>query len=280
MMAACVALCGYARPKKAREPYPRADIKVSYNYHKKFVRGSDGVIETDIPFVLLANATDSKFYCPSSEYKDSLNTTPSGKALARKMLHAAIEKYTETKDRSVMDGVAYRTQLYVFKNRAADRLTLYDYVGLPGHFFYSEPIDKIDWAVTDSVKTILGYECVMATADYHGRRWTAWFAPEIPVQDGPWKLQGLPGLILEAYEPTGQHYFKANGLEASSKEMVPIYNKERYEKISRIEMLRTERNARDNNNALINAEIGLDLGPDTPVTAETRAYDFLETDYH
>ena len=71
----------------------------------------------------------------------------------------------------------------------------------------------------------------MATANYHGRDWTAWFTPDIPLQEGPWKLCGLPGLILEANESTGQHSFIATGLEVSNQEIVPIYPFRQYDKI-------------------------------------------------
>lgn len=273
----CVALGGYAKKKE----YPRSDIKVSYNYHKKYLkRGSDKVSEIDIPFVLLANATESKFFCPSSEYKDSLESTPSGRALYKQMFDAAFKKYWESKDLSDMDGVTYKTQLYVFKSKTDNEYNVYDYVGMPGYFCYREPIDNIPWEISDSTKVILDYECIMATANYHERQWAVWFAPEIPVQDGPWKFCGLPGLILEASEPSGQHYFIADGLEASKEEIVPMYNKKRYEKTSRIEMLKIDRKSRENNMSMINAELGLNLGPDAPVTEETRKYDFLETDYH
>lgn len=50
----------------------------------------------------------------------------------------------------------------------------------------------------DSTADVLGYECVMAESDYHGRRWRAWFSPDLPLPFGPWKLHGLPGLILKA----------------------------------------------------------------------------------
>lgn len=71
-----------ANAKKERE-YPRAKIKVGYNYYNKFLRGNDGVVEKNTPFILLANQEQSKFYCPSTEYRDSLLSTPSGRAKER-----------------------------------------------------------------------------------------------------------------------------------------------------------------------------------------------------
>ncbi|MBD5356784.1 MAG: GLPGLI family protein [Bacteroides sp.] len=50
--------------------------------------------------------------------------------------------------------------------------------------------------MTDTTAFILGYECIMAEIDYHGHHWQAWFSPDIPVNDGPWKVCGLSGLIL------------------------------------------------------------------------------------
>lgn len=264
--------------KKKNQDYPRAEIKVSYNYHYKFWRGSDGVVGKDTPFILLANRDFSKFYCPGTEYRDSLLSTPSGRAKERAMFDAAAAAYAQNRDRSAMDGVVYHSRLYVTKDYAKSVSTTYDQAGLGELGYYDEPFSEIDWhIVEDSTKTVLGYECVMATADYHGRKWTAWFSPEIPVQDGPWKFCGLPGLILEAAEENGHHRFTADGIEQSSQSIYPIYNKD-YEKMGRLDMLRNLRNFRDNNNSIIKASTGgmLDFGPDAPVQTE---YDFLETDY-
>ena len=274
----CMALGIHAKKKHAE--YPHADIKVAYNYHKKSMRGSDGIVERDIPFILLANNNESKFYSPKTEYMDSLQSTSSGKAINDAMLHEAIRKYSETKDRAVMDNVTYKTQLYVFKSKPDNSYNVYDYVGMTGHYTYTEPLEEIIWEVSDSTKSILDYECIMATADYHGRKWTAWFTSEIPVQEGPWKLFGLPGLILETYEASGQHHFLATGVENSRQEIRPVYNPKRYDKTSRIEMLRMSRNAKENGSAMMNAQLDLNLPPDKPMTEELKKYDFLETDYH
>jgi len=75
---------------------------------------------------------------------------------------------------------------------------------------YEEPMGQIEWTlVEECADTICGYPCGKATAIYGGREWTAWYAPDIPVSAGPWKLQGLPGLIMAAKDSEGLHAFTA-----------------------------------------------------------------------
>lgn len=265
--------------KKTKE-YPRAEIKVGYTYHETFVRGSDGIVKRDIPFILLANKEQSKFYNAKTEFKDSLQSTPQGRAVEKQLFNDAIKRYSETRDESAMNAVVYQTFLYIFRSKPDNRMTVYDKAGSLEYGVYTEPLSEIQWEITDSAKTVLGYDCVMATANYHGRDWTVWFAPDIPLQEGPWKMCGLPGLILEASESTGQHSFVATGLEASNQAIVPIYPYQQYDKMSRIEMLRQLRNYRDHGRAIDAASTGLNLGPDYIRTGEEVKIDFLETDYH
>lgn len=67
-------------------------------------------------------------------------------------------------------------------------------------YFITEAIPQIDWKITTDTATLSGVKCQKATALFRGRTWIAWFAPDMPFQSGPWKLHGLPGLILEAYD--------------------------------------------------------------------------------
>ncbi len=266
---------------KEKTEYPRSEIKVEYDYHQKFMRGNEGEIEKNTPFLLLANRNRSKFYCPSTEYRDSLLSTPSGRAKENQMFDAAVAAYVQSRDRSAMDGVVYHSQLYVIKDFVASVSTTYDRAGMGEYGYYDEPFSEIEWEIAeDSTKTILDYQCVLATTDYHGRKWTVWFSPEIPLQDGPWKLCGLPGLIMEAYESSGQHSFVVTGIEACVQNIYPVFNSE-YEKMNRLDMLRAERHYRENSNAMFKAATGYELGGgiDAPITEESRKYDFLETDY-
>lgn len=67
--------------------------------------------------------------------------------------------------------------------------------------------NKIDWKITADKDKVLGYQVQKATASLNGRNWVAWFAPEIPVQDGPYNFFGLPGLIVKIEDTEGDHSF-------------------------------------------------------------------------
>lgn len=60
-----------------------------------------------------------------------------------------------------------------------------------------EESGSINWNITGDTKNIGTFKVLEATTTFRGRNYTAWFAPEIPISDGPWKFHGLPGLILE-----------------------------------------------------------------------------------
>ena len=83
------------------------------------------------------------------------------------------------------------------------QLEYYGYVFL-NYYRYFEPIPQIEWELTDDTEEIMGHECHKATAKWRGREWNAWYS-DIPVDAGPWKFQGLPGLILKVEDTAGDH---------------------------------------------------------------------------
>ena len=62
---------------------------------------------------------------------------------------------------------------------------------------YEETPD-IAWTLTDDTLTVSGYHCQQATATFRSVKWHVWYTEEIPSSAGPWRLRGLPGLIVEA----------------------------------------------------------------------------------
>lgn len=73
----------------------------------------------------------------------------------------------------------------------------------------------LPWNLSDETKKIGEYVCKKANCQFRGRSYTAWFAEEIPIPTGPWKLFGLPGLILEAYDTNMEFYAVAKELKVN-----------------------------------------------------------------
>lgn len=87
--------------------------------------------------------------------------------------------------------------------------------------------------VADSSAVILGYQCSMAVATYKGRTWYAWYAEDIPLDAGPWKLGGLPGLILRAYDAQKHYDFTAAGIVNADPQALIYYKGGKYEPVNR-----------------------------------------------
>lgn len=61
-----------------------------------------------------------------------------------------------------------------------------------------DTLHNLKWELSESNNdsVILGYKCQKATAKFRGRIYEAFFTTEIKTNAGPWKFNGLPGLIL------------------------------------------------------------------------------------
>ena len=103
---------------------------------------------------------------------------------------------------------------FLLENVNANKLSYYGKVSID-KFMYHEEVPHIDWALSDSTKEICGYLCHQATATFRGRNWIAWYC-DIPKSAGPWKLNGLPGLILAAETEDKEHTFSAISVRKSS----------------------------------------------------------------
>ena len=150
---------------------------------------------------------------------------------------------------------------------------------------YEESIDTPRWEITDSVMVIDGINCAKATADYRGRKWTAWFAPEIPFNEGPWKLWGLPGLIVRAYDSRGHYRFEAKSISVMPGGYVDYFDYSARRRL-RTERLRALKEKRKDLQVSIAAQMRQTQIPkeiidkvNVPKILEHRNYDFEETDY-
>lgn len=84
---------------------------------------------------------------------------------------------------------------------------------LINQYLVQEDAPKINWKITHDTTSFSGIHCQKATTHFKGRNWIAWYSTELPFQSGPWKLNGLPGLILEAYDDKKEVQFAFAGIE-------------------------------------------------------------------
>ena len=259
----------------AREPMlDRAYMKCLYRY----VYLNDtltGKTKDDL-LVLQIGTRISKCFSHYSNQVDSLSALPNGDMIIGKMISDAMN------NGEFMRGnyPHKRLKTYIYKNYPEGRMTVTDGLILQD-YRYVDSLHTQTWTMGDSTRDVLGYTCQQATADFRGRRWTAWFAMDIPVSDGPWKLGGLPGLILEAYDEGQQHVFTAVGLERVKDEPV-IFNRsfgdnQKFEQTNRLEFLRSKKKSLMDLNGYIQMETGIDLSQGKP--QKVMRYDLLERDY-
>ncbi|QHS55533.1 GLPGLI family protein [Mucilaginibacter sp. 14171R-50] len=88
---------------------------------------------------------------------------------------------------------------------------------LVNNYLIEEPLPVINWKISADTASFSGLKCQKATGHFAGRDYTAWFCPDLPFHSGPWKLNGLPGLIVEAYDTNKQVVFKFDGMDDASK---------------------------------------------------------------
>lgn len=99
---------------------------------------------------------------------------------------------------------------------------------------YVDALPVIEWQLTDSTKTICEYECKQAVGSVYGRTWTVWYSIELPLNYGPYILNGLPGLIMAARDSEGLFDFKAVGVEnAPGNALVSVYKEDSHQKCTR-----------------------------------------------
>jgi|GEM_PF-1679690 len=96
----------------------------------------------------------------------------------------------------------------IFINKSNSTLQTAARIGFKNYHF-SIPLPAINWKLSTDTKMILGYNCQKAVGDFGGRAFEAWFSPELPYAFGPWKLNGLPGLILAANDSKNELSFLA-----------------------------------------------------------------------
>ena len=171
----------------------------------------------DESMILKVGAKSSSYYSYTRFVTDSLFTEQLKKSAGGPI------RREKTDD----DGIV---TYQIYKNYPTGKVTTLDKIAM-NRFRCEEENEAPVWELMTDTMTILSYPCQKAICNFKGRDYEAWFTPEIPRSEGPWKLHGLPGLILKAADIQGHYTFECTGLVNANEEL--LFGADGYEKISR-----------------------------------------------
>jgi len=131
-----------------------------------------------------------------------------------------------------------RFRFRIYKNFPSNQMTTIDRV-FSYNFKYVQPLRPFTWTLTDEKKEISGFRVQKATTRFGGRYWIAWFAPEIPVSDGPFKFGGLPGLIIFLHDTRNHYVFEMVSMNLNTNRKVE-FPERNYIKTTKRDFLRAQ----------------------------------------
>ncbi len=112
---------------------------------------------------------------------------------------------TRNFDRTQMQNLRSNMQFTIEKDVTNQSLVYKARIGRDNYSYAETPV--FEWKILPETVKIGDYQTQKAETKFGGRTWYAWFTQEIPLQDGPYKFSGLPGLIVKVQDEKGDYSF-------------------------------------------------------------------------
>lgn len=193
-----------------------------------------------IQAILYSNEVNSWFTSEGNFKRDSLST------LVKNGKVSPYNAINEMRKFGKIDGYKFT----VSKNYDTKETVLYDKIATQRYKYIDNA--SFDWEIGTETRMILDYNCQIATLNFGGRSYVAWFTNEIPISDGPFLFEGLPGLIVSIQDTKNHHKFELISFRIdetySNNE---LYQNELYVKTTKAEFLRTKKRYFENPDAFM-----------------------------
>ncbi|WP_307984276.1 GLPGLI family protein [Bacteroides pyogenes] len=160
-----------------------------------------------------------------------------------------------TRNIPIYQGLASPEDIY--KNHPKGKMTVSYRTFMTGPVLkYEEPMPTFKWELLSDRKTLLNYQCQKSVCTFRGRTYIAWFTPEIPLSEGPWKFHGLPGLILQVSDDKNEFEYQCIGIQKLKKKQPIKYWKWDYQSSTREKMRPFIKNMHERPNAFFKSVTG------------------------
>jgi len=180
----------------------------------------------------------SRFYDPARLTRDSVVSNLFNPANQSSVKAVNIFRGESSKQVTEMPGTVGSNntegESYQILKDKKGNVTVLDYVSnMSPKLLFEDNLGKLNWQLEEGTDTIATYVCQKANLKFRGRNYTAWFAPDVPVNDGPWKFSGLPGLILKIEDTDQLYSFTLIGMIQPKNPLPITIEKSDYLKITR-----------------------------------------------
>ena len=208
--------------KVHQECIDTANLVVAYDYECR-TQDADGKAVTDrMKLCLLVGRHCTRCF-PYRKFRKEREWAEGKKQFAADFLQMNKREYMEGYDfideLPLLRAESFCFMPQVWTDYPEGQVTVRDAIP-PSIYETQEKRKPIKWTLNDSTLTVAGYLCKTAVCQLHGRKWTVRYAEDIPSTAGPWKLCGLPGLIVEAVSDDGIHRFTLTDLQHAT---APIF---------------------------------------------------------
>ena len=124
----------------------------------------------------------------------------------------ATDSIQKIREFNISDMLLYRSPYDYLVKKDFDKNEITFVYKIGKELYAIKESNELMWEFTSEKKLINGYDCKKALVTYYGRQWIAWYTTKIPINAGPYKFNGLPGLILEIHDSENIFNFKAGNI--------------------------------------------------------------------
>ena len=172
--------------------------RLSYEY--SFVLDSTNQADLQKELIVLdVNPDGSEFYSYELFKSDSIQLVE-------------IKKQENSGSEIINVKQSYKGKIFYTIEKNYPGFEIYQHTGLGNDRYKVLDNRKSVWKILPDKQKLGEFETQKAETKMFGRKWTAWFATEIPIQDGPYKFHGLPGLIVKIEDEAKYHSFELKGI--------------------------------------------------------------------
>lgn len=171
-----------------------------FTYEYSFVLDSTNQANVQKELIVLdVNPEGSKFYSYELFKSDSIQLIE-------------IKKQENSGSEIINVKQSYKGKVFYTVEKTYPNFEIYQHTGLGNDRYKVLDVRKPIWRILPYQQKLGDFETQKAETEIFGRKWTAWFATEIPIQDGPYKFHGLPGLIVKIEDEAKTHSFELKGI--------------------------------------------------------------------